>query len=81
MYFIIKRSGKSQSQDFATKSTINNVKLLSNCKRRQHVKGIVAVYGLGRGLRGVSERRVALETALLLCESESSQRCALALQS
>ena len=44
LYFIIKRSGKSQSQDFATKSTINNVKLLSNCKsKRQHVKGIVAV--------------------------------------
>ena len=44
LYFIIKRSGKSLSQDFATKSTINNVKLLSNCKsKRQHVKGIVAV--------------------------------------
>ena len=40
----IKRFGKSLSQDFATKSTINNVKLLSNCKsKRQHVKGIVAV--------------------------------------
>ena len=77
LYFIIKRSGKSLSQDFATKSTINNVKLLSNCKsKRQHVKGIVAVLWF----LVVDREQLANEEQpqKQRCCCESSQRCALA---